>query len=258
MKIKFTEIFLKTMVRLFGAKGFSKMYTTTSESPAYSKFCERVYGRDLCQANMLDEEQLQFLLDQLNLNETHHVLDLGCGIGKITEYIHESTKANMTGIDFAFGAIELAKSRTKNNENINFITANLNDLKNSIQKKFDVIILIDSLYFVSDTENFIRILKSHLKPNGTLAIFYTTSNPSSKMEEQLKNSDFEYRSYDFTNNERKIWEQTIIIADELKDHFIKEGNVDIYNGRMTEAKRSLSKQSCGSISRYLYLARPSS
>lgn len=257
MKIKFTEMFLKTMVRFFGAKGFSKMYAATSESKAYTIFCERVYGRDLCQANMMDEEQLQFLIYQLKLNETHHVLDLGCGIGKITEYIHESTKANMTGIDFAFGAIELAKRRTKDNDNINFISANLNDLKNSIHKKFDVILLIDSLYFVSDIENFIQTLKRHLKPNGTLAIFYTSSNPSSKMEEQLKKSDFEYRSFDFTNNERKIWEQTIIVADELKDYFIKEGNLDIYYGRMSEAKRSLSKQPCSNISRYLYLARPS-
>jgi hypothetical protein len=84
------------MIRLFGAKGFSKMFLASSQSETYSLFCNKVYGRDLCQANMLDEDKLPEV----------------------------------------------------------------------IQKKYDAIIMIDSLYFVSDLEKCVASLKSLLKPNG--------------------------------------------------------------------------------------------
>jgi 2-polyprenyl-3-methyl-5-hydroxy-6-metoxy-1,4-benzoquinol methylase len=256
MKIKFTEIFLKTMVRLFGAKGFSKMYAATSASNAYGKFCERVYGRNLCQANMMDEEQLQFLLDKLNLNENHHVLDLGCGIGKISEYINDMTKAKITGIDFAFDAIEEAQLRTRAKANqINFIAGNLNDIKKLVHDKYDAIVLIDSLYFVDDIPNYITALRSLLKQDGTIAIFYTSSANPDLIQKTLSLQNFAFSSQDYTTNEKKIWEQSLIAAEELKDEFIKEKNFEIYKGRIAEAKRSLNAQKTNTIYRYLYLIK---
>ncbi|MEA9356265.1 class I SAM-dependent methyltransferase [Bacteriovorax sp. PP10] len=252
MKIKFTEIFLKTMVRLFGAKGFSKMYAATSTSKAYAKFCERVYGRDLCQANMMDEEQLQFLLDKLQLNENHDVLDLGCGIGKISEYISDVTKAKVTGIDFAFGAIEQAQQRTNQ---IKFVVGNLNNLKELVHEKYDVIALIDSLYFVDDIHNYIMTLRRFLKPGGTIAIFYTSSANPNKVQEILSLQNFTFCSHDFTANERKIWERSLIVAEELKEEFIKEKNIEIYKGRISEAKRNINAQKTNTIFRYLYLIK---
>ncbi|MFC1852728.1 class I SAM-dependent methyltransferase [candidate division CSSED10-310 bacterium] len=58
------------------------------KSKTYSEFCERVHYQDLCQNNMIDMEQL---IEVLNLSPDNRVLDVGCGIGIITEYISDKT-----------------------------------------------------------------------------------------------------------------------------------------------------------------------
>jgi 2-polyprenyl-3-methyl-5-hydroxy-6-metoxy-1,4-benzoquinol methylase len=88
------------------------MLLKSQKSKAYGEFCKKVYGRNLCQFNMFDEEQLQKLLTELNLNNTHIVLDLGCGNGLISEYISDLTGAKVIGIDYAGGAIKEAQKLT--------------------------------------------------------------------------------------------------------------------------------------------------
>lgn len=253
------------MIRLFGAKGFSKMYSASSQSKTYSTFCERVYGRDLCQANMLDEEQLQQLLSSLNLNPTHSVLDLGCGIGKITEYIHEKTGAKIHGVDFAFGAVEAANDRTKNNSNVRFTIGNLDKLEEIIQEKYDAIIMIDTLYFVSDLNMTIASLKKLLKPDGKLGLFYSSKKKSTDTDidllpenkplgKALTESGFSFTTVNFTSNEKRIWEESILIANELKEDFIKEKNLEIYKGRIAEASKNVKWQEEGLMTRYFYTA----
>jgi 2-polyprenyl-3-methyl-5-hydroxy-6-metoxy-1,4-benzoquinol methylase len=60
-----------------------------------------VYGRDLSQFNALDEIQLQFLLSNLKQLNPASVLDLGCGLGRITEFVAQNLDAEVTGLDFA-------------------------------------------------------------------------------------------------------------------------------------------------------------
>lgn len=257
--------FFQTMIRLFGPKGFSKMYSTSSQSAAYSKFCQRVYGRDLCQANMLDEEQLQKLLSELNLNSSHSVLDLGCGIGQITEFIHNTTKAKIHGIDFAFGAVNTANERVKDNPSISFTVGNLDKLESVISEKYDAIIMIDTLYFVKDLPSFIITLKKFLNPNGKLALFYSSKKSKDdtindllpenrELGLALKAAGFQFTSVDFTDNEKKIWEQSLVVANELKEEFLKEKNLGFYKGRIAEATKNVQWQKDGLMTRYFYTA----
>lgn len=101
-------------------EGFSDGLIRSEQSKAYAVFCERLYGKNLCQFNMMDMVQLNKLFDVLNLNKNSRVLDLGCGIGTITEYISDLTQAHITGIDFAAGAIKRAQERTKKTESFDF------------------------------------------------------------------------------------------------------------------------------------------
>lgn len=260
------SLFFKTMIRLFGAKGFSKMFLASSQSETYSLFCKKVYGRDLCQANMLDEEQLQQLLQTLNLNSDHDVLDLGCGIGKITEYISDTTNAKILGVDFAYGAIGAAQARVKGKEDrINFVVGNLDKLPKVVQNKYDAIIMIDSLYFVHDLDKCVGTLKTLLKPNGKLALFYSSKKRDSDKEvdllpenkplgKALTKSGFKFTTKDFTANEKNIWEQSIAVAHELKDSFIQEKNAELYKSRISEASKNLEWQNKNLMKRYFYVA----
>ena len=64
-----------------------------------------------------------------------------------------------------------------------------------------------------------------------------------------------FQTIDFTANSREIWIREIKAAEELKELFVKEGNADIYEDRMQDAKRTLESIESGRHVRYFYLAR---
>ena len=57
------------------------------QSKAHAKFCELVYGKNLCQHGMADMMQIGEMIKLMDLNSKDKILDLGCGNGLITEYL---------------------------------------------------------------------------------------------------------------------------------------------------------------------------
>jgi ubiquinone/menaquinone biosynthesis C-methylase UbiE len=260
MKTKIRKIFL----RFFGARAFSKYIVKIGESETYGEFCTQVYGENLCQLNMMDMEQLKMLLDSVNIKPGDAVLDLGCGAGRITEYIAKKYPAKTIGIDSAAGPIKQASERTKGlKENLSFQVSNINNLKFSDQS-FDVILCIDTLYFVNDLNQVISKLKSLLRPGGRIAAFFTMQLKEGQNSESLspeKNelglaltkNNLSYKTWDYTENDRQIWLKTIDVANALKERFEQEKNPWIYKTRIAEAEKCLKPHQNKTASRYLYL-----
>lgn len=249
---------MQIMLRVFGAKGFSKILLQTEGSKAYVKFCEKVYGRYLCQFNMVDEDQLQKLISLIGNGKGKKILDLGCGSGYISEYIAQETGASIIGIDFAKGAIKSAQNRIKKND-VEFSVGNINELRFP-DESFDYVLTIDTLYFGSDIGKIVKNIKSILKPNGKLITFYSSkkedlnkSGPEcTGLGKILDKEKIKYEYWDYTENEKRVWENSLKEAEELKQEFISEGNLEIYKGRVAEAKKNLIWQSKGEMVRYLY------
>jgi len=207
---------------------------------------------------MVDEEQLQKLLSLIDDGKEKKILDLGCGSGYITEYIAEKTGATVLGIDFAKGAIKSAQDRVKNSD-VEFNVGNINEL-NFSDESFDYVLTIDTLYFGSDLEKIVKDIKRILKPNGKLISFYSSkktdlnkSGPESTgLGKILEKEKIKYDYWNYTENEKRVWENTLKVAEELKQDFINEGNLEIYKGRVAEAAKNLKWQSNGEMVRYLY------
>ena len=72
---------------------YTDYYTALPTSPATAAFCARVYGRDLGQHGYMDLPQLDALLAAADLGPASRVLDLGCGDGRIAEYVSDTTGA---------------------------------------------------------------------------------------------------------------------------------------------------------------------
>lgn len=242
---------------------FSSEFLRIATSTAYSIFCKRVFGKDLSQANMMDMVQLDKLLQILNLSSKNKVLDLGCGLGKISEYISDVTDACVLGIDVANDAINLANKRTQEKrQRLNYKIDDINNLTIS-SNSYDTIIAIATLHYSIDIDKTIKQLKEILVPLGQIGIFtfqyaFENDNPdilhpdNTKLAQVLKKNDLEFRTWDFTDNEIKISQNQLIIANELKKQFQEEGNIDLCNDRIQECEIDLPRLLNGQKRRFLY------
>jgi cyclopropane fatty-acyl-phospholipid synthase-like methyltransferase len=213
-----------------------------ANSHAYAQFCERAYGSNLLQFNVIDMPHLDMLLDKLQLSSDDVVLDLGCGLGKITEYIAQKTSSRIIGIDSSQKAIEWAQNNTESNEKLIFEVMNINELDYP-NDTFDIIIALDVLYWIDDLEPVIRKLKDILKLNGRMAFFYvlfrSKDDPIESLEIKhtnigkfLEQNNFSYEIIDISQRAVEIWKQKIIVGQELRDQFESEGNLDIIDDRL--------------------------
>ncbi|MFX0092165.1 MAG: class I SAM-dependent methyltransferase [Candidatus Hodarchaeota archaeon] len=240
-----------------------------TNSKTFSIFCERVYGKDLCQLNRIDMTQLDKLLTVLDLSDRDRVLDLGCGLGRITEYISDMTHARLIGIDIAAEAIRRAQNRTKEKRNrLEFHKADIEKISFP-PETFNCIIAIDSLYgdMVSDLEKSISRIKTLLKPNGQMGIFYTEyrGDPSDSVDilepsntqlaQALKNQTIDFQTWDFTQNEQFLLQRMKLVAEQLKEEFRLEEKLHIYENRMKASERLLPRIKKGLARRYLYHVR---
>ncbi|MFX0096081.1 MAG: class I SAM-dependent methyltransferase [Candidatus Hodarchaeota archaeon] len=244
-------------------KRFSNILIRSERSKAHSSFCERVFGRDLCQANMMDMVQLEKLLEVLNLTAANRVLDMGCGIGKIAEYISDLTQAHVLGIDIAAEAIRRAQIRTQEKKNrLEFREGDINNLSLP-PSSVDSIIAIATLHYVEDLEQAIGQMKTILTPHGQMGLFsfqYCFDNDSpdillpdnTRLAQALKKHNLSFRTWDFTEREKKIWRRQLQIATELKEAFRAEGNLDLCEDRIEECEVDLPRLDAGKKRRYLY------
>jgi ubiquinone/menaquinone biosynthesis C-methylase UbiE len=244
-------------------KGFSEWLVRSEESKAYSEFCERVYGMNLCQCNIMDMEQLNKLVEILCLNESSRVLDLGCGIGSVTEYISDVTGAHVTGVDFAEDAIVRAKSRTRDKRNrLTYEVSDMNDLLFP-DCSFDTIIAIDTLYFVDDLEKTAERMNAILTAGGQMAVFYSQmigiGEPKelllaggTRFAQALDKLQLRFQTWCFSENESELWRKERRVAEELRAEFEREGYLDLYKSRAKESEHLLEFVESGRVSRYLY------
>ncbi|MHA2271898.1 MAG: class I SAM-dependent methyltransferase [Candidatus Hodarchaeales archaeon] len=235
------------------------------DSKAYSLFCERVYGKDLCQLNRMDMTQLDKLLAIFNMSSKDHVLDLGCGLGVITEYLSDVTQAHLIGIDIAEEAIRRAQDRTREKQHrLEFHEANIEKLSFP-PETFSCIIAIDSLYddCVDDLETAISRLTVFLKPHGQMGIFYTANKePSDSVDilepnntglaQVLRNQALKFQTWEFTESELILLQKKIVVAKELEEEFRVEQNPDICEKIENHSEKLAKRIKGGNARRFLY------
>lgn len=239
---------------------YNNFFGEAVKSGAHALFCEKVYGRNLCQHGLADMFQLNKLLEVLKLNPNDRVLDLGCGNGFITEYLQNETGAFFHGVDISEEAIRQAENRKKD-KRLTFSVGNMNCLRFNT-RSFDCVVSIDTLYYADELEAALKQILAVLKLDGQAGIFFTEwiNSPEEKenllsentaLASLLKKYDVKFSTLDLTENEAGHWRKKVAVLEELKPQFEKEENLNLYNYRYSEAVRyanwDLEKRS-----RYLY------
>jgi len=83
------------------------------------------------------------LLVRFGLRPHHHVLEIGSGVGTVTELIADAldSAGSVTGIDISPKSIEIARRRLGNRGNVTLISGNI--LEVEVTDRFDVVVLPD-------------------------------------------------------------------------------------------------------------------
>lgn len=114
----------------------------------------------------LEEAQLNkvnTIIKKLNILPNKTILDIGCGWGKIANYVSEQTKCHVTGITLSDEQIKYAKNNFSD-KNVNIIGEDYRNLN----KQFDYIYSIGMFEHVryENYDDFFITIKRCLKPGG--------------------------------------------------------------------------------------------
>jgi cyclopropane fatty-acyl-phospholipid synthase-like methyltransferase len=248
-------------------------------SKAFSKVCEIVYETDLTQMGTMTKPQLELMLEKSVFDESQRVLDVGCGVGRIADYLSKRTLASFLCVDLDEGAIAKGISICKENPKISFKIHDLRDIA-GLNQTFTKILVIDSLYFVADIDpknldesvkayteavkSTIKDLYSLLEKNGELIIFWSEL-PFFKLEKKspectqvgvsLTQLGYSYVSYDLTDLDTKHWKDRKRALLMYEQDFIEEGSKELFDSYLGETNFFLEGAEKGRTYRNMYIVK---
>jgi len=247
---------------------YERFYVAVASSHAHARFCERSFGQDLSQHGFADMEQVDALIRVTGLGPAHRALDLGCGNGRIAEYLSDRTGAHVTGLDYVPSAIQQARERTAGMaDRLSFDVADINVLELR-DATFDVILSIDTLYFSDDYGRTIGQLAAALRPGGQMAMLFshgwepwmspgqfdagTLPPDRTPLAKALQANGLQFRAQDWTAADCRLARLRKQILQDLRFQFELEGLDFIYANRLGEAEGIAKACALGLQRRYLY------
>ena len=125
--------------------------------------------------------RIQYILNNLEkkIHKNFEILDLGCGGGLTCEPLAR-LGAKITGIDFVKQNIQIAENHAlESGLNITYIHQDLEMLK--LNRKYDVILLLEVLEHIDNWHLVIKNIKKYLKADGKIIISTINRNQLAKI-----------------------------------------------------------------------------
>ena len=123
-------------------------------------------AHDYANNSSAQESWANELIDKLTLQGNEHLLDIGCGDGKITHSIAKRLNNGwIVGIDRSENMIELARNQFRL-PNLSFFTMDATEI--SFQEKFDIAFSNAALHWVKDHKAVLITLKKHMNSGARI------------------------------------------------------------------------------------------
>jgi SAM-dependent methyltransferase len=240
---------------------FYKMIISAMSSKIFIEYCNDVYGYRLRLLNTLYKHDIENLLTFIKINRSAKILDFGCGTGELIRYFAEETDLIYVGADISENIISILKSTAR--KNVSYVCSNMNTC-DGINQKFDLVLLIDTLYFVEDVEKSINTICNLLNENGKVVAYYSeywASDCSSDIFDHDKNGlgrvlkklGINYDYEDITSHEIKHMNNVIEYGEKYMESFKKEKNEQLILDAIEEAKIGIDLQKRGKGKKYKYI-----
>lgn len=219
---------------------YEGFYQTAEHSETLGEYCTRLYGIDFSQDGFSDFNQINELIGRLDLNSGSKILDIGCGNGKMCEYIHDKTGAAVYGFDYSYTAIHSAIARTRDKNGKLVFQTGLIGEKEYSPEIFDAVLSIDTMNYAQNPDTCVQQVLRWLKPGGTLAAFYGQTRFDQKEPADIlrkestplarafsaagitfEAADCTEAFYDFMRRKRHI-------AEQMRDDFVKSSLTEYY------------------------------
>ena len=240
---------------------YEEFYTMAGISKAFQKFCKDAFGEDFSQDGFSDIEQINMILQYIPQKENVHILDIGCGNGKMLGYLQRKTGAYIHGFDYSDSAIKNAKDLFPLNSDFKVEVIGEVDYK----EKFDVIISMDTIYFAKDMTHFVSQIKQWLKEDGVFFVGYqegevmpkTESAKTTVLTKALEQNGMNYKVVDITEQTYELLNKKRAAALLHKEEFEAEGHKNWFDMLIaqTECADKPLEQFKEEMARYIFVVK---
>ncbi len=237
---------------------FSNKINRLTKSNVYLDFCEEVYGYRLYLFNMMDKQQIDFIMGSIPISAEDTIVDLGCGSGSILNLLVTKYGCQGIGIDQIEDGILRENSRR-----IKYINGDI-DRFSHYGIKPSITLSVDSLYFSNNLDKLVQQLKSI--ENNKMYLFYSQyifdeatgdrsilQSHNTKIAEILTKNGIPFNTVDYSQNERILYENSLRTLKKYKRAFEDEGNGDLYEQKLREDTMGIELYDKNLASRYLYI-----
>lgn len=238
---------------------YEQFYKMAEQSVAFKRFCKDAFGEDLSQDGFSDISQINRILDVIPDRKDIHVLDVGCGNGKMLGFLQKKTGCFIHGFDYSQNAIDTARKLFPVNSEFRQGFIGETDYAD---RQFDVVTSMDSMYFAPDMEKFVLQIMRWLKEDGVLFVCYQEGDVIPKTENAsttvlaraLDKSGIRYDVEDITRETYGLLKKKRETALKYRSDFEAEGNSEWFDLLMiqTDCVTESYEQFRCNMARYVY------
>lgn len=241
---------------------YEEFYKMARESQAFQAFCKDAFGEDFSQDGFSDITQINRILEYIPSGRDVHILDIGCGNGKMLSYLQKETGAYIHGFDYSEEAIKTAKELF--GDRAEFREGVIGEVDYE-ENSFDVITSMDTIYFAKDMTDFVAQVKRWLKKDGVFFVGYQEGDVMPKTEgiettvlaEAFQQNGQKYEATDITKQTYDMFKKKREAALVYRDNFVAENREDWFDLLMlqTECVTETYEEFARKMARYLFVAR---
>lgn len=241
---------------------YEQFYGMAKTSKAFADFCKEAFGEDFSQDGFSDRQQIDMILQYIPDKEDIHILDIGCGNGKMLGYLQEKTGAFIHGFDYSEMAI--ATARMLHPTASEFQEGVIGEVDYPVNS-FDVITSMDTMYFAKDMAVFVAQVKQWMKPDSIFFVGYqegdvmprTTDADTTELAKALRANEMKYEVTEITKQVYDLLLKKREAAMKYEAAFDKEGNRQWYEMLVgqTEYASVPYEEFQQKMARYIYVVK---